>query len=492
MRKKYLFWMLLLAYFAVAVIYSGCAPPRPEPVKIKPVTKASYEPSTWGKSYPLQYQSALQTKEPKPTGLSKYKKGWDTDKIVYDKLSEFPYMALLFNGFGFGVEYNEPRGHYYMMNDQLEVDPARLKAGGVCLTCKSPYADKLAKEKGKEFFKMPYLDAVKLIPKEHKELGQACIDCHDSKTMELKFSRWTIEQGLKDLKKSTFTRQEKRSLACAQCHVTYIVTKDAEMKSTNVIFPWKGSKWGDISIENIIKEINRDPSHLEWTQAVTGFKLGFIRHPEFEFYSRDSVHWNFGVSCSDCHMPYKQVGVSKITDHNTMSPLKNEMKACLPCHPQSAEKLKKQVQAIQERTMSMMLRAGYQAATTAKLFEFIHQEQAKGTLLDQSLYNKAKDYYLEAFYRVVFLGAENSMGFHNPSEAGRIATDAVAYGAKSEALLRQMLMKNGIYVEVEPNLGLSTYLNNRGEKKLNFKPEQEFKDPFGLEEIFMPQRAKGL
>ena len=48
-------------------------------------------------------------------------------------------MALLFNGWGFGVEYNEPRGHYYMLIDQLEIDPSRLKAGGVCLTCKSPY-----------------------------------------------------------------------------------------------------------------------------------------------------------------------------------------------------------------------------------------------------------------------------------------------------------------------------------------------------------------
>ena len=49
-------------------------------------------------------------------------------------------MPLLFNGWGFGVEYNEPRGHHYMLIDQLEVDPSRLKAGGACLTCKTPYA----------------------------------------------------------------------------------------------------------------------------------------------------------------------------------------------------------------------------------------------------------------------------------------------------------------------------------------------------------------
>ena len=64
-------------------------------------------------------------------------------------------MALLFNGWGFGVEYNEPRGHHYMLIDQLEIDPSRLKAGGVCLTCKTPYAPKLKKEMGAELLQRP-------------------------------------------------------------------------------------------------------------------------------------------------------------------------------------------------------------------------------------------------------------------------------------------------------------------------------------------------
>ena len=73
-------------------------------------------------------------------------------------------MALLFNGWGFGVEYNEIRGHYYMLIDQLEIDPSRLKAGGVCLTCKTPYAPKLMKEMGVNYFKDPYLDVHAKIP----------------------------------------------------------------------------------------------------------------------------------------------------------------------------------------------------------------------------------------------------------------------------------------------------------------------------------------
>ena len=57
-------------------------------------------------------------------------------------------MALLFNGWGFGTEYNEPRGHAYMVIDQMDIDQGRVKAGGVCLTCKTPYAPRLRKRDG--------------------------------------------------------------------------------------------------------------------------------------------------------------------------------------------------------------------------------------------------------------------------------------------------------------------------------------------------------
>ena len=89
-----------------------------------------------------------------------------------------------------------------------------------------------------------------------------------------------------------------------------------------VFFPWQGSKVGDISIENIIKVIKSDPAYGEWKQNVTGFKVGFIRHPEYEFYSRNSVHWKANAACADCHMPYMKVGANKISDHNVTSPLK--------------------------------------------------------------------------------------------------------------------------------------------------------------------------
>lgn len=465
---------------------------QPEAVRPGTIADSEFEPASWGAVYPLEYDSWRKTGEPRPAGLSKYKKGWDADEVIYDKLSEFPYLALLYHGWGMGIEYNEPRGHFYMRIDQRDVDQTRTKAGGACLTCKSPYIEKLIADHGKEILKAPYAEAVQKIPEKHRDLGVACIDCHDNSNMNLKISRWTLTQGLAEIGKTDLSRQEMRSLVCAQCHVTYVIPRDAEMKPTDVVFPWRGSKWGDISVENIIGFILSDPANMEWTHKVTGFKMGFIRHPEYEFYSDGSVHWRAGVACADCHMPYTRVGAYKISDHNVMSPLKNDMAACRQCHVESPSELREQVIAIQDRTAALMNRAGYATATAAKLLELTHGAQANGKTFDAELYRQAKDYYLQAYYRVVYLAAENSMGFHNPTEAGRIAGDAVAFAAKAEALLRQMLVREGVEVPAMVNLELSRYLNARGAKKLNFIPAQEIKDPTGIQDLLLSDKAKGL
>jgi nitrite reductase (cytochrome c-552) len=78
----------------------------------------------------------------------------------------------------------------------------------------------------------------------------------------------------------------------------------------------------------------------------------------------------------------------------------------------------------------------------------------------------------------VFIGAENSTGFHNPSEALRILGDATSHAGKAEGLLRQALAKAGVTVPEKVDLELAKYVNNRGTKKLMFKPQDEIKDPF--------------
>jgi nitrite reductase (cytochrome c-552) len=484
--KGYLLSGLTIIITVSLLFIYGCPPPKTEQVRPVKIADGDVDPANWGKAYPTEYDLWKKTAEPGEY-KSKYKRGFDSERIMYDKLSEYPYMALLFNGWGFGTEYNEPRGHAYMVIDQIDIEQGRVKAGGVCLTCKTPYAPRLEKEMGVDYYRMPYKDVYNKIPEQFRKLGVACIDCHNNKDMTLQISRgFVLNPALKDLgvEPEKLTHQEMRSIICAQCHVTYDITKDKDMKSVGVFFPWQGSKLGGITAENIIKKIRSDPSYLEWKQNVTGFKLAFIRHPEFEMFSNNSVHWNAGASCADCHMPYVKVGAFKVSNHRVTSPLKMKMEACVQCHSESADWLRAQVETIQDRTTSLTIRAGYATATAAKLFEKVHAEQAAGKDIDKALYDKAKDYYEEAFYRLIFVGAENSVGFHNPTEALRVIGDSVAFAEKAEALLRQALAKAGVSVPIKVDLELNKYVQGRGEKKLAFKPSMEIKDPYGVQEKF--------
>lgn len=476
---------LLIVLAIAAITMPGCQPEKAEMLKPVKIADNDYEPEDWGKAYPVNYELWKKTAEPTPVGKSKYKRGFDADRITYDKLSEFPYLALLFNGWGFGVEYNEPRGHAFMLKDQLEVDPSRVGAGGVCLTCKTPYAPKMEKEMGVDYYRKPWKEVHAAIPAEHRELGVACIDCHDNRDMSLKISRgFTLVKALEQMgvDPKKLTRQEMRSIVCAQCHVSYNIVKDKDKKSVGIYFPWQGSTWGNITVENIIKKIRSDASVGEWTHKVTGYRMAFMRHPEFELYSMNSVHWKAGAACADCHMPYTKVGSVKVSDHRVTSPLKNDMKACMQCHTESVQWLHDQVTAIQDRTVSLMMRAGYATATAAKLIEKVHKAQASGRRVDEQLYARARDLYEEAFYRSLYIGAENSVGFHNPTEAMRVLGDAVAFAEKSEGLLRQALTKAGVDVPLTVDLELEKYLDGRGKKKLNFNPKFRFKDPYGVQE----------
>src|SRR5512134_978811 len=151
MKNVKLTALALIVIGISAGIVLSCSPQKAQMVRPVQISDSDYEPANWGKAYPVNYELWKKTGEPTPAGKSKYKRGFDADRITYDKLSEFPYLALLFNGWGFGVEYNEPRGHAFMVIDQLGIDPSRVKAGGVCLSCKTPYSVELQKKLGTDY-----------------------------------------------------------------------------------------------------------------------------------------------------------------------------------------------------------------------------------------------------------------------------------------------------------------------------------------------------
>ena len=87
----------------------------------------------------------------------------------------------------------------------------------------------------------------------------------------------------------------------------------------------------------------------DWTHAETGADVLKAQHPEFETWSQ-GVHARSGVSCADCHMPYKREGAVKVSDHHVRSPMLNVARSCHTCHHYVEAEIKGRFEAIQDRT----------------------------------------------------------------------------------------------------------------------------------------------
>ncbi len=259
-------------------------------------------------------------------------------------------------------------------------------------------------------------------------------------------------------------RQEMRSYVCAQCHVEYYCGK-----GMTLFFPWaNGLKVEEI--EEHYDSLQHDGKRFkDWVHAETGMGVLKAQHPEFEVWSQ-GIHAKSGVACADCHMPYKREGALKVSDHWVRSPLLMINRACQTCHPYPEDELKGRVEAIQDRHYALMSRAGQAAvamldaidavrkpyddrnreAATAKAHDALAKDAAFAGLdaparekktaaavktALQALWQEevAKDPLLKelgdlqraAQWRLDFVAAENSMGFHAPQETSRILGESI-------------------------------------------------------------------
>jgi nitrite reductase (cytochrome c-552) len=96
MKQRSLFLILILI---CAVLILGCQPEKAKEFRATPIAENEVDPEVWGKVYPIHYEMYKQSQEPTHAGKSKYKRGWDTDKIVYDKLSQYPFFRCTIQWF---------------------------------------------------------------------------------------------------------------------------------------------------------------------------------------------------------------------------------------------------------------------------------------------------------------------------------------------------------------------------------------------------------
>src|SRR5690242_10968156 len=188
----------------------------------------------------------------------------------------------------------------------------------------------------------------------------------------------------------------------------------------------KGLKVEDIEAFWDETRLPHGEQFFDYVHAETGAHVLKAQHPEFELWNQ-GVHARSGVSCADCHMPYMREGATKISDHWVRSPLLNVNRACQTCHRFPESELLARVDAIQQRNHELLERGG-QALTG--LLDALTAAKTKGASGDQLA--AARQLQRRAQWRLDFIAAENSMGFHAPQEAARVLGEAADFARQGQ------------------------------------------------------------
>jgi nitrite reductase (cytochrome c-552) len=355
--------------------------------------------------------------------------------------------VTLFAGYAFSKDYNDDRGHANALEDvratkRLNLDPDDPKhTPATCYSCKSSNNPKLWGEMGMaDFDKVTFAEMTPNITE-----GIGCANCHEAGTMRLIVTNPALDEALKAQGKDwkDFTRQEMRTVVCANCHVEYYFKGDGKY----LTFPW--AKGTDITS---ILEFYEETGFKDWDYPGTGTPMLKAQHPEYEFYTAGSTHFEAGVACADCHMPYVRDGAAKFSSHDVHSPLLNPEQACGQCHTDS-EYVVARVNTIQEQVAETKI-ATEDAILDAIAAITIAAEGPTATA-DPALLDQARALHRKAQYMWDFVSAENSTGFHNPEYALRVLADSTNYARQAQMLAAQAaddpaLLEVGTYYAEAP------------------------------------------
>ena len=361
-----------------------------------------------------------------------------------------PYLKNLWLGYPFMYEYNEARGHTYAVKDFVNIDRInRYAEKGVlpatCWNCKTPKMMEWVGQYGDKFWSMD-VNAFRGKDKIHADdhtIG--CANCHDSQTMELRLyseplKDWLARSG-KDWSK--LSRNEKRSLVCAQCHVEYYFTHKDNGPAAKPVFPWdKGMNPEDMYQYykgHGAKAADGKPGQfVDWVHAASKVPMIKMQHPEYETWI-DGPHGAAGVSCADCHMQDQRVDGKKMSSHWMTSPLKDkEMRACRTCHSdKSPEFLRERVLYTQKKTFDQLLKAQDASVRAHEAVRLANAWEGERSPEYDRLMAEARDMVRKGQLFWDYVSAENSVGFHNPAKALDTLMSSAEFSQKAVDLAEQ-------------------------------------------------------
>jgi nitrite reductase (cytochrome c-552) len=431
-----------VAFFAAYMltnIFERKQEARTPVVRVVDIDDNTADPAEWGKNFPLHYDDYIKTVEMEQTTYGGSEaiphaptEGDPRDVVSKSKLGTIPQLKRMWAGYAFAKDFREERGHAYMLTDQVYTERQKVGQPGTCINCHaSTYV--AMKELGDgdihvgfdKINAMPYMEA-----KEHLHGPVACIDCHNADDLSLRVTRPAFMDAIAAVKKlegidgydvnTMASRQEMRTYVCGQCHVEYYFKGDAK----TLTYPWDKGLTVDAAWEYY-----EEAGFKDWTHAETGAPMLKAQHPEFEMWSQ-GIHARSGVSCADCHMPYKRVGGTKVSDHHVRSPLLDPNNACGTCHNYEDAELVARTENIQERHRKLVDMA---LDALVELIDDMKAAQEQGVSEDKL--NAARQLQRRASFYVDYVEAENSSGFHAAQETARILGESINYARLGQLAL---------------------------------------------------------
>lgn len=422
----------------------GCSDPV-EPKEPKYATGLSPDEtniSAFKTLFPQHYESYMKNNESDEKTMTLYKGSvnFSRNDNVHElpkgnPQATLPYVKNLWLGSSVMYEYNEPRGHTYALLDMLRTQRVNNYAADSgmplsCWSCKlSNIQDIVAKNGGDKAWALP-LSELRSADKVHmNDNSISCSYCHEPTTMELRIVNPALDEALKRTGKDwrTATRNEMRTLVCAQCHVNVYFQDGAHGPAKKPVFPWDLGK----DPEDIYTYYNdKGPkksdgsgfdSYTSGIHAASKVRFLKISHPEYEMW-HNGPHGAAGVACADCHMPYQRMdGKKKMSKHQMTSPLRNDdsiNRACRQCHAdKSVDYLRGRVQETQTKVFQQARKAN---ELTVRAHEAIRQAsewQGEKDPQFDALMAQAREWTRKSQFFGDYVGSENSMGFHNPLKA---------------------------------------------------------------------------
>jgi len=412
-------------------------------VRVVELTDATDDPEVWGRNFPLEYDDYKKTADMQQTryggseAIPRAASDEDPRSVVsQSKLESIPQLKRMWAGYAFATDFREERGHAYMLTDQIYTQRQKVGQPGTCINCHaSTYVAMKQLGDGdlvagfEKLNSLSYAEA-----REHVKHPVSCIDCHDPATMALRVTRPAFMEGIAAAKtlegipnydvNAMASRQEMRSYVCGQCHVEYYFQGEAK----RLTYPWQKGLTVDAALAYYDEQQFKD-----WTHAESGAPMLKAQHPEFEMWSQ-GIHARSGVMCADCHMPYKRVGGTKVSDHHVQSPLLNVNNSCGTCHKYSDQELVARAEAIQTRHRSLVETA---LNALVDLIDEIAAARRSG-VSDEQLAEACRFQRKASFY-VDYVEAENSAGFHADQESARVLGESINFARLGQAALRKAM-----------------------------------------------------